>query len=123
MVLLASGHTLKTVAGVLGCDVKTLRKVFPAECAARDRAALVVRSGMMAQLVDEGEKGNVGAIKTLDKMLDAERVRATGAAVKDRAVPVARPEKVGKKQAAKDAAKGLRGRFETRTPPPGLLTH
>ncbi len=123
MLLFAAGHQVKAVASVIGCDAKTLRKVFPVECAARLKAELIVRSGMMAQLLTEAEKGNVGAVKQLDKMIEAEKVRSLNAKVKDRgrAETPAPAGPLGKKEAARNAAKGLKGRFETRTPPPGLL--
>jgi hypothetical protein len=121
MVLFASGYRESDVAKVIGCDAKTLRKVFPAECRERERAALVVRSGMMARLVDEVEKGNVAACKRLDQMIDAERARATDARLRPsepRAGNKAPPK--GKKQEQQDAARGVDGLFGTRPPPPGV---
>lgn len=122
MVLFASGYRETDVAKVIGCDAKTLRKVFPAECRERERAALVVRSGMMARLVDEVEKGNVAACKRLDQMIDAERARATDARLRPsepKAAKKAAPK--GKKQEQQDAAQGVGGLFGTRKPPPSAL--
>ena len=121
MVLFASGYRESDVAKVIGCDAKTLRKVFPAECRERERAALVVRSGMMARLVDEVEKGNVAACKRLDQMIDAERARATDARMRPtepKAAKKAAPK--GKKEEQQDAARGVDGLFGTRPPPPGV---
>lgn len=122
MVLFASGYRESDVAKVIGCDAKTLRKVFPAECRERERAALVVRSGMMARLVDEVEKGNVAACKRLDQMIDAERARATDARMRPtepRAAKKAPPK--GKKEEQQDAAQGVGGLFGTRKPPRSAL--
>lgn len=122
MVLFASGYRETDVAKVIGCDAKTLRKVFPAECRERERAALVVRSGMMARLVDEVEKGNVAACKRLDQMIDAERARATDARMRPsepKAAKKAAPK--GKKEEQQDAAQRVGGLFGTRKPPPSAL--
>lgn len=121
MVLFASGYREADVASVIGCDAKTLRKVFPVECRERKRAALVLRSGMMARLVDEAEKGNVAACKRLDQMIAAEQARAIDARIggqQPASGQKAAPK--GKKEAQKDAAKDVGGRFGTRPPPPGL---
>jgi len=119
MVLFASGYRETDVAKVIGCDAKTLRKVFPAECRERERAALVVRSGMMVRLVDEVEKGNVAACKRLDQMIDAERARSTD--VRMRPTEPKQGKKApakGKKEEQQDAARGVEGLFGTRPPPP-----
>lgn len=122
MVLFASGYRETDVAKVIGCDAKTLRKVFPAECRERERAALVVRSGMMARLVDEVEKGNVAACKRLDQMIDAERARATDARLRPSEPKAAKKAaSKGKKEEQQDAAQGVGGLFGTRKPPPSAL--
>lgn len=118
MVLFASGYVVADAAKVIGCDAKTLRKVFPFECRERERAALILRSGMMARLIDEIEKGNVAACKRLDQMLDAERARAIDARMggaKPKAPKKAAPK--GKKEEQQDAAQGVGGLFGTRKPP------
>jgi hypothetical protein len=79
MCLFAGGHRVKDAAAVMCCDQKTFRKVFSHEVRYRDIALLVIRSGMMAALVAEAEGGNVGAIKQLDKMLTAERMKTASA--------------------------------------------
>lgn len=78
MVLFAQGRTRREVARILRIDVKTLRKVFPRECQHADDAALLIRSGMMAQLVTLAENGSVGAMRQLDKMLSSRPDRAPG---------------------------------------------
>ncbi len=119
MLLFASGYTFKTAAQVIGCDIKTLKKVFPIECRERDRAELVVRTGMMARLAQEAEAGNVAASKALDHMLQRERaIVINGTIGKPGPKPKARAVQKGKKEAAKEAAQGVGGRFGTRAPPP-----
>lgn len=119
MVLFASGYKQKDAAGVLGCDVKTLRKVFPQECRHQAQAELIVRSGLMAKLADLAGEGNVAAIRQFDKMLNAERLKAVAGSIVDRRKE--KPEKVGKKEAAKLAAHEMGGKFGARTPPPRLI--
>jgi hypothetical protein len=101
MLLFACGYTQRTAAAVLGCDVKTLRKHFSLECREADRAELVVRSGMMARLAEQVDKGNVGAARQLDRMIHAERMRLGMAA------PAERPKAVkpkGIKETEREAA-------------------
>lgn len=124
MVLFASGYTQGDVASVIGCDVKTLRKVFPVECREQRRAALVLRTGMMARLLEEAEKGNVAASKELDRMVASEQARAIDARLGKRPK---KPEKKaapkGKKEEQKDAARGVDGLFGTRPPPPSATVN
>lgn len=119
MILFASGYKQKDAAGVLGCDVKTLRKVFPAECRHQAQAELITRSGLMAKLAELAGAGNVSAIRQFDRMLTAERLKAVAGGIVERRKE--KPEKVGKKEAAKLAAHDLGGKFGTRTPPPRLI--
>lgn len=119
MCLFACGYTHKTAAPIIGCDAKTLRKVFSRECAAQDQAALIVRSGLMAQLIAEGEKGNVGAIKQLEAMLEREQTRVLGSKIKDRGAE--KPAPKGKKEEQQQAAENVGGKFATREPPPLLI--
>lgn len=119
MILFAGGHTQRAAARVLGCDVKTLRKVFPDECKYQAEAELIVRSGLMAKLAELAGQGNVSAIRQFDKMLSAERLKAVAGNIVDRRKE--KPEKLGKKDAAKLAAHEMGGKFGARTPPPRLI--
>ncbi|WP_288016493.1 hypothetical protein [Microcystis phage Mae-JY04] len=122
MVLFASGYQQGDVAAVIGCDVKTLRKVFPVECREQRRAGLVLRSGMMARLLDEAEKGNVAACKELDRLVAAEQARAIDARIgKPDRKAEKKPAPQGKKEQQQDAAQGVGGLFGTRKPPPAAL--
>ena len=124
MVLFACGYTHAKAAPIIGCDAKTLRKVFSRECREKDRADLVMRSGMMVQLAAEGEKGNVAAIKQLEAMVEREQARVSNENVRKRSTP--EPEKakapLGKKQErqldAERAAEG--GLYATRQGPPAV---
>jgi len=120
MVLFACGYTHAEVAAVIGCDAKTLRKVFSRECREKGRADLVMRSGMMMQLVSEAEKGSVTAIKQLEAMVEREQTRVLGEKVKargkpDKAEPKAAP--LGKKQQQQLQAEGVGGLYSPRPGP------
>jgi hypothetical protein len=115
MVLFASGQKVRDVARIIGCDAKTLRKVFPQEVKRAADAELLLRSGMMAKLIDGAEAGNVAAMRQLDKMLAAEKTRQLA-----KSLPADRrekAEKLGKKEEAKAAAGTLTGKFGQRPPP------
>jgi hypothetical protein len=126
MVLFAAGYRHVDIGKVIGCDAKTLRKVFSRECAAAATAELTVRSGLMAKLVDQAEAGNVGAIKQLDTMLQAEKARAASGRVRRRgkdaeAKPAVPAIRLGKKDQAKHDAAQAQGRFAPRPAPQGSL--
>jgi hypothetical protein len=124
MVLFASGYKVRAVAEVLGCDAKTLRKVFPREVANAARAELVVRSGMMAKLAELLEGGNVGAAKQLDKMIVTERIKLGVAGVPPGHRAFGAEPKLpapGKKESALRKAKEAEGRFATRQAPSLLM--
>lgn len=112
MGLFARGRTKRDAARVIGCDVKTLEKHFSAECAARDFADEIVRSRLLGVLLGEAEKGNVGAVKQAERMIDADRLRMASAKFGD-APRQPKAEAKGKKQlrreAAYDAGKGDEG--------------
>lgn len=118
MGLLSANHLLKTVAKVIGCDVKTLRKVFPREIASRDHAHLVVRSKLIGQAMAEAEKGNVAAIKLADRLIDAERSRTLAHTIIDRQATAVNPPKsahLGKKEAKRASAAAIEGLYAPRT--------
>ena len=124
MVLFAAGYGHADVAAVLGCDAKTLRKVFSRECAAKATADLVLRTGMMGKLIELAEQGNVAAVKQLETMIEAEKARAQHArrAGKEPEKPVAeKPVKLGKKDQARQDAAEAEGIFAPR-PAPGQAT-
>jgi hypothetical protein len=120
MVLFAAGYSQKDVAAVIGCDGKTLRKVFPVECREQARAALVIRTGMMTTLLAEAEKGNVAACKELDRLIGMEQARAVDAKLgSHQAQPEAKQAPKGKKEEQRDQAGKVVGLFAPRPTPTG----
>lgn len=120
MLLFASGYTFKMAALIIGCDVKTLRKVFSVECRERERADLVVRTGMMARLAKEAEDGNVAASKALDTMLQRERaIVINGSIGKPGPKPKSKPK--GKKEQQAEDAQNVDGLYSPRAVPPSLM--
>lgn len=110
--LLALGRSEKEVASAIGCSVPTMRKYYFSD--PRIKAArLVVEGDLMAKLAEEAGKGNVSAIKEFMKRLDKAALAQAADRVADRgrqpAVPV-----VGKKEAAKQAAQGVKGKYAPR---------
>ena len=105
----------------MGCDAKTLRKVFSRELAERDLAMTRARMEMLGQLRAQAKDGNVAAAKARVAMLEREQARnisdtmigrASAAVAKDKA-----PPKLGKKAEAVEAAKSAEGLFATRAGP------
>jgi len=121
MVLFASKYKVAEVAKIIGCDAKTLRKVFSREVAYRDRAELVIRSGMMARLVTEAEAGNVGAMKQLDRMIEAEQRRAQSAKLEGKAPTRTLSVRLGKKDQANADAREVGGKYAPSAPPSLLV--
>lgn len=120
--LFACGHTVETVAAAMGITQPTLRKVYFQEVAGRKVAAIKFRAVQLERLNREAEKGNVAAEKALAGMIQSEQLKAMAGSVVSRgksSEPKAAP--LGKKAEAKEKAKGVAGKFGTRTPPPLLL--
>lgn len=119
--LFACGHSVETVAKVIGVSQPTLRKVYFSELAAREVMALKVRSEQMARLTDSAIGGNVAAEKALAGMIQAEQVRLLGHHLVDRRGKEPTAPRLGKKEEAKVAAGNATGKYGARTPPPSLL--
>ena len=122
MVLFAAGYAVKAVAQIIGCDAKTLRKVFPLEVRERERAELVIRSGIMATLVAEAEAGNVAASKELTRLIEAEQAKVINGAIGRRPPSQAKKAepKKGKKQLQAEEAESVGGLYTPRQAPSGL---
>lgn len=119
--LFACGHTVETVAKVIGISQPTLRKVYFAEVKDREVMELKVKSAQLERLTESAIGGNVTAEKALAGMIQSERVRLLGDHVKARGsgkVPVV---KMGKKEERQQAAEGVGGKFAPRPAPPLLL--
>jgi hypothetical protein len=115
----ARGWSPKKVAESIGVSVPTLRQYYFAAVAQRDRAALMIESLELGRLNDQAEKGNVTAERALMAALEKGR-REQLAEQHAVAAPKrgnAKVEKLGKKEAAKVAAAGVKGRFAPPEPP------
>lgn len=114
----ARGLSVKEAATAIGVSAPTLRKVYFSEVAKRAQAQLRMEMTQLARLNKLATDGNVAAekelLKQLDKMRQRDQVRAMAPA------PTAKPEKLGKKEAAARAAGQVRGLYET-PPAPGQL--
>ncbi|MFC0684636.1 hypothetical protein [Novosphingobium clariflavum] len=111
---------MEMVASVMGISQPTLRKVYFTEVAAREVMALKVKSEQLARLTDAAIGGNVAAEKALAGMIQAEQLRSVGAKIKERGRAEPAP-RLGKKEAAKEAAAKASGKYAKRNPPPMLL--
>lgn len=114
----ARGLSVKEAATAIGVSAPTLRKVYFSEVAKRAQAQLRMEMTQLARLNKLATDGNVAAekelLKQLDKMRQRDQVRAMAPA------PTAKPEKLGKKEAAARAAGQVRGLYET-PPAPGQM--
>lgn len=109
----ACGRSVKEAALAVGVSVPTLRKVYFSEVGKRAAAQLRMEMTQLARLNDAAEKGNITAEKELGKRLDKIRQRVSHQAQ----APAPKPEKVGKKKAAEQAAQEVRGLYEPPAPP------
>lgn len=114
----ARGLSQKDAAIAVGVSVPTLRKVYFSECSKRAAARLRMEMTQLARLNAMAEGGNVAAEKELMKQLD--RMRARDQVRASAPEPTARPRKLGKKEAAQQAAEQVRGLYEA-APPPGQM--
>lgn len=129
-VMFAAGYEAKEIAPVVGCCLKTFRKVFTRECAERKVAERKLRAAVLVGLVGKAVAGDTSAAKAVLPMIERERAkvlsermtdkarRAVQAEVKAKAEPKAAP--IGKKEAATVAARDLEGMFAVRAAPTAL---
>lgn len=115
----ALGRSQKEAAIAIGVSVPTLRKVYFSECAKRAAAALRMELTQLARLNGQAEAGNVAAEKELAKQIEKIRQRDQHRAV---AVPAPlKAPKLGKKEAARQAAAQADGLYKPRAAPAALL--
>lgn len=113
LIAFARGLSVKEAATAVGVSVPTLRKHYFSEVAKRDAARVRMEITQLSRLNSAAAGGNVAAEKELFKRLDK-------AALADLAKRVANPAQqqaapvVGKKEAAKEAAKGVTGKYAPR---------
>lgn len=117
----ARGLTVKQAATIIGVSAPTLRKVYFSEVAKRTEASLRMEMTQLARLNKMAADGNVSAEKELFKQMERLRQRdQVRAAAPAPTMTSAKPEKLGKKEAARRAAEQVRGLYEP-PPPPGQL--
>ncbi len=114
---------MKEAAVAVGLSVPTLRKVYFSECAQRSIAAVRMEMTQLARLNDQAEAGNVAAEKELLKQLERIRVRALSDRIAGRQSGTDKPKQSpkGKKDAQKEAAANVGGKFAPRPAPDTLL--
>jgi len=118
LLMFALGRSEKQAATAIGVSVPTLRKHYFSECQKRRDAALKLEATQLSRLNEQAQEGNVTAEKELFKQLDRLRMRDQAASFAP--VPVVkqgRADKLGKKEAAAQAAEQVRGLYEPPPPP------
>lgn len=109
---LALGWVNDRIAGAVGISAATLKRYFRAELKARDLARDQLDLRRFELVMAEANKGNVGAIKELGKMLERNDQMTAGRRFQDAQGEPARerPAKpMGKKEAAQLAAETAGG--------------
>jgi hypothetical protein len=109
---LALGWSNDRIANGVGISAATLKRYFRAELKTRDLARDQLDLRRFELLMAEANKGNVGAIKELGKMLERNDQMVAGRKFQDAqdAPPREKPEKpLGKKEAAQKAAETAGG--------------
>lgn len=102
--LLGFGWTDERIARALRITRPTLRKHYFAELRDRDEARDALKAAHLSMLYREADKGNVGAIKELGRIIEFEELGPM------RRQPEPKPEKLGKKaQATRDAVSAHEG--------------
>ena len=110
--LLAIGWQAQRIANALDVSLATLKRYFRAELQVRDQMADRMEARRWELVVEQANAGNVGAMKEWRSMMEAER-RAMAqrqlTRMQEGGPAEARPEKLGKKEAARKAANNLGG--------------
>lgn len=102
--LMALGWSNERIAGALRITLPTLRRHYFSELKFRDVARDRLDMRRLELLFAEVEKGNVGAMKLLDRALEKSDLMLYGQAGPVARRAPAKPAKVGKKEAAIAAA-------------------
>jgi len=111
--LFALGGELQHAAAALGITMPTLRKHYKQELKDYFSAKTKLKGALLMLLWQEGEKGNVAAIKEMAKMLDLKEMRDLAKAVSARpqAEKTEKPVRQGKKELQLEAAADVEGKF------------
>ena len=117
-VLLAFARRLsvKDAATAIGVSVPTLRKHYSSEVAQRDAAALRFEMVQLSRLNDGAKAGSVAAEKELGRRLEKAMIQDLAKKVVERGVPK-KSAPLGKKEAARVAAKEAVKKFRPRAGP------
>ena len=115
-IALACGHDDDAIAAALRIDVRTLSRHYFHELEGKRSARMRLDMKNMAALVAQVETGNVSAMAQLDRKLERVNQRLTANKYQQRA-PEAVPAPLGKKEAARAAAKGVTGKYAPRPAP------
>lgn len=118
--LLAFGWTLEKIAAALSITPPTLRKNYFRELKAREEARARVEAACVNALMKQVDAGNVSAIDKMFKRLDKTDQAMMADRVANRGGAVSAAPKLGKKEARKQAAGEITGKY---APPaaPGRL--
>lgn len=116
VLLAAVGRSPDEIAAALSITAKTLRKHYSRELRDHAVAKLKVEGKLLVGLVREVDKGNVSANKELNKRIEKAHVQGVSDRIAGRAQPQASAP-LGKKEAAKAAAKALTGKYQSRPTP------
>lgn len=120
MLLQAFGWSLEKIAAALSISPPTLRKNYFRELRAREEARAVLEGTTLSSLWNQASSGNVAAIKEMLKRLDKHDLQTFTAKV---AQPGGKPDKevrLGKKEALRQAAGEVKGKYAP-PPPPKLF--
>ena len=120
--LFACGYDIKDVAAALGITQPTLRKHYFSEVEQRRVARIRVRALQLERLNRAADAGNVAAEKALAGMIQGEVVKViSDRKAASQSAPSHGSSRVGKKEAAKQAAAGVTGKYAPPEPPALLL--
>lgn len=100
--LLGFGWTVERIARALRVSKPTLRKHYFAELRHADEARDALKGAHLMMLYREADKGNVGAIKELGRMIERDELDQIS---RRRRAEEPKEEKLGKKAAAEAAAR------------------
>lgn len=112
-VLRASGATVEEIAARTVLDEKTLRKYYSREL---DKGPALARDVLVEKLWAKAMEGNVSAAKVVLGLLGRGEAQAAKEALDRRGHPAtaerqSRPEKLGKKEEAQQAAERIGGKY------------
>lgn len=105
--MLALGWANDQIALKLGISLPTLKKYYFSELKDRYAQRLRLRAWQFEKLMEQGEKGNVGALKELDRQVEKNDRMLAASVIRDAQGDEDAPvpaEKIGKKEKARREA-------------------